>query len=197
MNSRQHYGKGTQPVPLQCVSLVSLDSRIGPRPVPHQAVIRRAGLLQHERQHRPAQLRGDPLEVEVLPYHTVLLPLRLLFKLLWIPVGLVFGAVGLAAGAVALPLILHVALIAGGALIVQTLHPPTVDAAQPYRDGWREGSWCGIDVEFQAPAPWYFRTVESWVRLFVDSGLRIESLREPLHPRTAAPLSLILVGERA
>lgn len=88
-------------------------------------------------------------------------------------------------------------LVAGGALIVQTLHPPTVDPAQPYRDGWREGSWCGIDVEFQAPAPWYFRTLESWVRLFADSGLRIESLREPLHPRTAMPLSLVLVGERA
>ena len=87
-------------------------------------------------------------------------------------------------------------LAAGGALIVQTLHPPTVDAAQPYRDGWREGSWCGIDADFQAPAPWYFRTVESWVRLFVDSGLRIESLREPMHPRTFVPLSLILVGER-
>ena len=88
-------------------------------------------------------------------------------------------------------------LAAGGALIVQTLHPPVANAAQPYRDGWREGSWCGIDADFQAPAPWYFRTVESWVRLFVDSGLRIVSLREPLHPRTAAPLSLILVGERA
>lgn len=87
-------------------------------------------------------------------------------------------------------------LAAGGALIVQTLHPPTANAAQPYRDGWRKGSWCGIDVEFQAPAPWYFRSIESWVRLFVDSGLRIESLREPLHPGTAAPLSLILVGER-
>ena len=85
----------------------------------------------------------------------------------------------------------------GGALIVQTLHPPTADPTRAYRDGWREGSWQGIDMQFQAPAPWYFRTLESWVRLFVDAGLRIESIREPVHPQTALPLSLILVGVHA
>lgn len=82
----------------------------------------------------------------------------------------------------------------GGAFIVQTLHPPTVDSQREYRDGWREGSWCGIEGDFRAPAPWYFRTVQTWVKMYKDAGLRLEMLREPLHPETARPLSLILVG---
>ena len=40
----------------------------------------------------------------------VLLPFRLLFKLLWIPFGLATGAVGLAAGAVIVPLMLTIGL---------------------------------------------------------------------------------------
>jgi len=58
---------------------------------------------------------------------TVFLPFRLLFKLLWIPVGLVTGAVGLAASAAVLPILLMVggmiALIALVASIVAVLIP--------------------------------------------------------------------------
>ena len=39
---------------------------------------------------------------------TVLLPLRILFKVLMIPVALTFGAIGLAAGAAAIPILLVV-----------------------------------------------------------------------------------------
>jgi SAM-dependent methyltransferase len=83
----------------------------------------------------------------------------------------------------------------GGTLIVQTVHPLTSCGDAPYLDGWRAGSWAGFSSDFTDPPPWYFRTLASWVTLFLDSGLRLTSLREPVHPETGKPVSLILMGQ--
>jgi SAM-dependent methyltransferase len=88
-------------------------------------------------------------------------------------------------------------LTPGGALIVQTVHPLLACGDAPYIDGWRTGSWVGFSEGFTDPPPWYFRTVESWIGLFRASGLRLKEVREPLHPKTGKPASLILVGEGA
>ncbi len=82
-----------------------------------------------------------------------------------------------------------------GAFVVQTLHPVIACGGLPYRDGWRDGSWAGCGEGFGNPAPWYFRTVESWMRLFEDNGFRIQEMREPLHPETQQPASVIFIGE--
>jgi SAM-dependent methyltransferase len=82
----------------------------------------------------------------------------------------------------------------GGALIVQTIHPLAGCGDSPYVDGWREGSWTGFNSGFSDPPPWYFRTLESWVKLFKDSGLGLQEVREPLHPKTGKPVSIILIG---
>ena len=87
-------------------------------------------------------------------------------------------------------------LNAGGALVVQTLHPLTASGDLPYRDGWREGSWAGFSDDFSDPAPWYFRTLESWVALFVGNGFIVREIREPLHPDTGRPASALFVLER-
>ncbi len=84
----------------------------------------------------------------------------------------------------------------GGTLIVQTLHPHADDPGLPYRDGWRAGSWAGCGEGFADPAPWYFRTLASWVRLFADHGLPLLALDEPVHPVTGWPASVILTGRR-
>lgn len=81
-----------------------------------------------------------------------------------------------------------------GAFIVQTLHPVIACGDLPYRDGWREGSWAGCSADSTDPAPWYFRTLESWVKLFADNGLQFHELREPLHPVTGKPASVIFIG---
>lgn len=81
----------------------------------------------------------------------------------------------------------------GGFFIVQTLHP-VVTGELPYIDGWREGSWAGFGSDFIDPAPWYFRTLESWVALFSDHGLRLLEMREPIHPKTHQPVSVIFTG---
>jgi 2-polyprenyl-3-methyl-5-hydroxy-6-metoxy-1,4-benzoquinol methylase len=83
-----------------------------------------------------------------------------------------------------------------GAFIVQTLHPLAACGDAPYRDGWREGSWAGFSDDFADPPPWYFRTLESWVALFSENGLRLLELREPVHPATGKPMSIVLIGIR-
>ncbi|MEO6445483.1 MAG: methyltransferase domain-containing protein [Gemmatimonadaceae bacterium] len=88
-------------------------------------------------------------------------------------------------------------LASGGHFIVQSLHPVSARGDFPYEDGWRPGSWSGFSDAFTDPAPWYFRTLESWVALLIDSGLRLRMLREPVHPVTGAPASLILVADVA
>ncbi len=82
----------------------------------------------------------------------------------------------------------------GGQLIVQTVHPLMACGDAPYVDGWREGSWAGFSSAFADAAPWYFRTVASWLALFVEHGLEVVEMREPLHPHSGKPASLILAG---
>jgi 2-polyprenyl-3-methyl-5-hydroxy-6-metoxy-1,4-benzoquinol methylase len=81
----------------------------------------------------------------------------------------------------------------GGVLLVQTLHPLVAARDQPYRDGWRDGSWVGCGEGFSQPAPWYFRTLGSWLDAFGAAGLRLLRLIEPLHPRTGRPASVIFM----
>jgi SAM-dependent methyltransferase len=83
----------------------------------------------------------------------------------------------------------------GGALIVQTLHPVVTAGDLPYADGWREGSWTGFSADFTDPAPWYFRTMESWIRLLRESGFRLLDLREPLHPISRKPASVLFIAD--
>jgi 2-polyprenyl-3-methyl-5-hydroxy-6-metoxy-1,4-benzoquinol methylase len=80
----------------------------------------------------------------------------------------------------------------GGQFILQTLHPLMACGDAPYQDGWREGSWAGFSDAFSDPAPWYFRTLGGWLRTLDAAGLRLVELREPLHPHTGKPASLLI-----
>jgi 2-polyprenyl-3-methyl-5-hydroxy-6-metoxy-1,4-benzoquinol methylase len=84
-----------------------------------------------------------------------------------------------------------------GVFIIQTLHPLVACGERPYQDGWREGSWAGFSADFVDPAPWYFRTLASWLALFRSHGLRLLELREPVHPHTQQPASVIFIAELA
>jgi 2-polyprenyl-3-methyl-5-hydroxy-6-metoxy-1,4-benzoquinol methylase len=87
-------------------------------------------------------------------------------------------------------------LAPGGALVVQTLHP--LAAGPPYRDGWRTEDFRGFgggEGGGWRPMPWYFRTLGSWVALLREAGYALAELREPAHPETHAPLSLLITAE--
>lgn len=77
---------------------------------------------------------------------------------------------------------------------MQTLHPLIAGGDQPYVDGWRSGSWAGFSEDFVRPAPWYFRTLESWIALFTANGWRLEELHEPVHPNTGKPASILFIA---
>ena len=80
----------------------------------------------------------------------------------------------------------------GGVFVVQTLHPQVAGAYLEYIDGWHQGNWNGFNEQFTDPAPWYFRTIESWQALFSDNGFVSPEMREPVHPSTGKPASIIL-----
>lgn len=81
----------------------------------------------------------------------------------------------------------------GGALVIQTLHP-AFNAGDRYESGWRAGSWTGFSDDFVDPPPWYFRTIEDWIGLLVRSGLRLDGIREPIHPETGKPASIVFTA---
>jgi 2-polyprenyl-3-methyl-5-hydroxy-6-metoxy-1,4-benzoquinol methylase len=89
-----------------------------------------------------------------------------------------------------LPKLLH----GGGSLVIQTLHPIFAIGDDPYRDGWLEGSWAGCGSGFGEAAPWYFRTLETWARLISGSGFILREIREPPHPETGKPASIIYIA---
>lgn len=87
-------------------------------------------------------------------------------------------------------------LAPAGTLLVQTLHPAAAIGDEPYRDGWRSGSWRGFPAGMGDPAPWYFRTLGGWIRLLGRHGLVCVDLQEPVGKDPGKPLSLILVAQR-
>lgn len=83
----------------------------------------------------------------------------------------------------------------GRSFVVQTLHPDVLAKEMQHTgDSWVKGSWAGFHETFQDPAPWYFRTIGTWKRLFSESGFELVNVIEPIHPRTGVPASIIFVG---
>jgi 2-polyprenyl-3-methyl-5-hydroxy-6-metoxy-1,4-benzoquinol methylase len=80
-----------------------------------------------------------------------------------------------------------------GYFIVQTLHPVAACGNEPYRDGWRAGSWAGFGAEFSDPAPWYFRTLASWYAMLRRCGFDLVECREPTAAAAFAPSSIIFI----
>src|SRR5688500_18597235 len=85
-------------------------------------------------------------------------------------------------------------LTSGGALVIQTLHPVLASGDLPYEDGWRHGSWAGFSDDFSDPAPWYFRTLDSWKTMLLDAGFNALEVREPVNPKTGKPASVISIA---
>jgi 2-polyprenyl-3-methyl-5-hydroxy-6-metoxy-1,4-benzoquinol methylase len=82
-----------------------------------------------------------------------------------------------------------------GHLIIQTLHPIAACGDEPYEDEWRKGSWLGFSSDFNNPAPWYFRTLESWTALLQSCGFDILEFREPAARGAVTPASAIWIGK--
>lgn len=86
------------------------------------------------------------------------------------------------------------ALTDSGALLIQTVHPRTAYGDGPYTDGWRNETFAAFGDAFVAQMPWYFRTQETWRDSLSRCGYAVNGLREPAHPESGEPLSLLLVA---
>jgi 2-polyprenyl-3-methyl-5-hydroxy-6-metoxy-1,4-benzoquinol methylase len=84
-----------------------------------------------------------------------------------------------------------------GCIIIQTIHPVIECGEFKYEDGWRKGSWAGFNDKFTNPPPWYFRTLDTWKKLFVLNGFNLNETIEPINPKTQEPASVIFIGELA
>lgn len=91
----------------------------------------------------------------------------------------------------ALPSYLH----SRAGLLIQTLHPRTACGDAPYEDGWRKGNWQGFGPDFTDPAPWYFRTLDSWQRMLRRCGFDLKETREPTLPGSSEPVSVLFICE--
>jgi hypothetical protein len=80
-----------------------------------------------------------------------------------------------------------------GTLIIQTLHPVAACGMSSYEDGWREGNWLGFGSDFCDPAPWYFRTLDSWSAMLKRCGFEILERREPRAAGADVPASVIWI----
>ncbi len=80
-----------------------------------------------------------------------------------------------------------------GTFIVQTLHPLLACGNFTYVDSWRSAVYDGFSDDF-TPAPWYFRTLATWVQLYTTNGLSIVEIREPIHPQTGKPAAIVFIG---
>ncbi|MFL5381062.1 MAG: class I SAM-dependent methyltransferase [Longimicrobiaceae bacterium] len=87
-------------------------------------------------------------------------------------------------------------LSASGVLVIQTVHPWAARGDAPYRDGWRMERFAGFGDGFVEPMPWFHRTLQSWFAALARAGFRVDAVREPAHPHTGEPLSLLLVACR-
>jgi 2-polyprenyl-3-methyl-5-hydroxy-6-metoxy-1,4-benzoquinol methylase len=78
-----------------------------------------------------------------------------------------------------------------GLLLIQTLHPLAACGELPYEDGWRDGSWQGFSADFKDPAPWYFRTLQSWMRMLRRCGFELQDFCEPTIAGSSMPVSAL------
>ena len=84
----------------------------------------------------------------------------------------------------------------GGVLIIQTIHPVEANGSHEYLDGWKMGSWKGFSDQFTDPAPWYFRTIDSWKKLFFKNSFADLQMKETMHPESEIRLSVIITGKK-
>ena len=66
------------------------------------------------------------------------------------------------------------------------------------RRHWQSGAATALyGPDTTDPAPWYFRTLQTWVELLIGSGLTLAEMREPINPATGKPASIVFIASTA
>lgn len=83
-------------------------------------------------------------------------------------------------------------LIGRKQVFIQTLHPANYPSGLEYTDQWMEDAWKGLPGAFTEGHPWFFRTLQGWIRTFKMAGLQLTDLLEPKDD-SKRPCSIIFI----
>jgi hypothetical protein len=64
-------------------------------------------------------------------------------------------------------------------------------------EGWLARALTARGVAVTEPAPWYFRTVASWLSMLGRCGFELLGCLEPTAPGASKPASVIFIGRRS
>ncbi|MDH5228833.1 MAG: methyltransferase domain-containing protein [Gammaproteobacteria bacterium] len=81
-----------------------------------------------------------------------------------------------------------------GWLIVQTIHPATIQSIANNQDSWQIETWDILDNNSPQAIPWYARSMDSWETLFKQAGFKQLEISNIKHPNSQALLSVIFSG---
>ncbi|GJL80565.1 MAG: hypothetical protein DHS20C01_01990 [marine bacterium B5-7] len=82
-------------------------------------------------------------------------------------------------------------LTVDGNLLIQTVHPLSMDGNNECENGWREENFNSFPSQGWQPMPWYYRTFDSWTDTIEQTGYGIVEYRESVNALSGKPVSLI------
>jgi len=86
-------------------------------------------------------------------------------------------------------------LLKNGKIAIQTIHPYfLLNNGMAYRSQMISDSWKGLPGNFTEGHQWYARTIEDWISIIAQCGMKIVELREIIN-FDKEPVSLILISE--
>jgi putative hydrolase of the HAD superfamily len=78
-------------------------------------------------------------------------------------------------------------LNASGSVLIQTLNPRGTSES-----GWQLEDFKTMKGAFKGTMPWYGRTLEKWLEVFIEAGLQLEEAVEPVYENKPASIIFIL-----
>ncbi len=85
-------------------------------------------------------------------------------------------------------------LSSNGVIIIHTLHPYNLTQDDRYESSWKEESFSTMGEGYKSRMPWYYRTMGAWLNELTIAGLELQHCKEPIHPTSGKPLSLLLIA---
>jgi 2-polyprenyl-3-methyl-5-hydroxy-6-metoxy-1,4-benzoquinol methylase len=85
-------------------------------------------------------------------------------------------------------------LSSNGVILIHTLHPYNLAQDDRYESSWKEESFSNMGEGYKSRMPWFYRTMGAWLNELKKAGLELQDCKEPIHPISGKPLSLLLMA---
>ncbi len=84
-----------------------------------------------------------------------------------------------------------------GKVLIQTLDPEHPAFKDLGRAQWVKEDWAGMQVAFEVPMDWYYRTMADWESMFAALGYDLQNTAFIRHPEQKTPISVIFTLQKA